>query len=245
MIKLLYPLRDIQITQPFGTSFTWYDPDKKKYVDFYKNLGLNGHQGIDFMAKNGCPVLATHNGEVHKAYFHNGAGNYVEIIDETYKFATGYCHLEKIDVKVGDKIYAGEEIGTADNTGVYTTGSHLHFEFKLLGEYWKTDKTNGYNGCSDPAQYFKNQYGNNWDKPAAYHRYWRKQDWLAEFNMRFKNVWLHKKLGKSLNKIYDTCFINKLVYGAWSFDEAINPAMNFITDYLTKSQMQRGFKPFQ
>lgn len=245
MIKLLYPLRDIQITQPFGASFTWYDPEKKKYVDFYKNLGLQGHQGIDFMAKTGAPVLATHHGKVTKAYFHKGAGNYVEILDETREFATGYCHLEKFDVKAGDPVYAGEEIGTADNTGVYTTGSHLHFEIKLLDEYLKTDKANGYNGCTDPAQYFKNQYGDNWNKPAAYHRYWKKQDWGKDFNTRFKNAWLHRRLGKNINKVNDSGFINKLVYGNWSFEEAINPAMNFITDHLTKEQMKRGLKPFE
>ncbi len=245
MIQLIYPLRDIKVTQPFGTSFTWYDNDKKKYVDFYKNLGFDGHMGIDFMARNGAPVYATHTGKINKAYYNNGAGNYVEIMDESGEFATGYAHLLFFTVKVGDKITMGKQIGLANNTGIYTTGSHTHFEMKLYFLGSVLNKKNGYGGCIDPAPYFKNQYGDKWFEPAAYHRYGIKQNLLAEFNMRFKNVWLHKKLGKQLNKINDTSFINKLVYGGWSFEEAINPAMNEITDNLKKNDYKRGFKPFQ
>lgn len=246
MIALTYPLRDILITQPFGTSFIWYDEKKGKYVDFYQNLGFKGHMGVDFFAKGG-KVLATHNGKINRAYFNQGAGNYVEIIDETGTFATGYCHLASFNVKVGDKVQIGQTIGVPDNTGVYTTGSHLHFEIKLLDKRGNVlNKDNGYNGCVDPSPYFANTYGDKWFEPASYHRYGRKQDWLAEFNMRFKNVWLHKQLGKNrLNKVSDTKFINKLIYGNWSYEEAINPAMNFIADYLKKDDLKRGWKPFE
>jgi hypothetical protein len=106
------------------------------------------------------------------------------------------------------------------------------------------NKDNGYGGCVDPSPYFANQYGDKWYEPACYHRYGRKQDRLAEFNMRFKNVWLHKQLGAQLNKVNDTKFINKLVYGFWSFEEAINPAMNFITNHLKKNDLKRGLTPF-
>jgi len=167
------PLRDIQVTQYFGSSFTWYDPVKKKYVDFYKNLGLNGHQGVDFYAMDGCPVLATHNGKINKAYFNKGAGNYIEIMDEGYRFTTGYCHLKSMNVEKGDSVKIGDIIGYADNTGVYTTGSHLHFELKELSERHDViNKNNGYGGCIDPAPYFTSK---KWNEPAAYHRYGRKQ----------------------------------------------------------------------
>jgi murein DD-endopeptidase MepM/ murein hydrolase activator NlpD len=248
MIKLLLPVRDILVTQPFGTSFTWYDPKKGKYVDFYQNLGFKGHMGIDFLANDGCMIRATHTGKVNKAYFNNGAGNYVEIIDESGEFATGYCHLKNFNVKVGDKIIMGKKIGEADNTGVYTTGSHLHFEIKLLDKNFNVlNKDNGYGGCVDPSQYFANQYGDKWFKPACYHRYGIKQDWLAEFNMRFKNVWLHRQLKKigRLNLVNDTNTINKLVYGGWSLEEAINPAMNYVADHLKKDDLKRGIKPFE
>ena len=245
MIKLNYPLRDIMITQPFGTSFMWFDESKGKYVDFYQNLGYKGHMGLDFFAIGG-KVFATHDGKINKAYFHKGAGNYVEIIDTSGKFATGYAHLESFNVKVGDKVKAYQQIGVPDNTGVYTTGGHVHFEIKRLdGNGAVINKGNGYGGCEDPAPYFANTYGDKWYEPACYHRYGRNQDWLAEFNMRFKNVWLHKQLGKTrINKINDTRFINKLVYGGWSLEEALNPAMNFTADYLKKDDVKRGMKPF-
>lgn len=245
-MKLLLPVRDILITQPFGTSFTWYDKNKGKYVDFYKNLGYDGHMGIDFFAKDGCNVLAAHEGKVNKAYFTKGAGNYIEIITDGY--STGYAHLKDFKVKVGDKVKAGQVIGTADNTGIYTTGSHLHFELKPLDSLDRViQRDNGHNGCIDPAPFFVEQYGKNWYQPAAYHRYGRKADYWAEFNMRFKNYWLHRQLKKinRLNNIYDTIFINKLVYGGWSYDEAINPAMNIIANYIKKDDLKRGIKPFE
>jgi murein DD-endopeptidase MepM/ murein hydrolase activator NlpD len=244
MIQLLLPVKDIQVSQPFGTSFTWFDSKQGRYVDFYQNIGYAGHMGIDFRA-NDCAVLATHSGRINRAYYNQGAGNYVEIIDESGDFSTGYAHLKSFNVKVGDKVTMGKIIGIADNTGVYTTGSHLHFEMKLLDKNSNViNKDNGYGGCIDPSEFFANQHGGKWYEPASYHRYGRKQDWLAEFNMRFKNLWLHRKLGKQLNKIYDTKFINKLVYGGWSFDEALNPAMNFITDHLKKDDYKRGLVPF-
>lgn len=249
-MKLLLPVRDIHITQEFGVSFTWFDKEKGKFVDFYKNLGLNGHMGIDFRAKMGCKVTAAHEGKINKAYFNKGAGNYIEILGtgEADGYATGYAHLEEMHVKEGDRVKAGQVIGTADNTGVYTTGDHLHFELKPVDSLGRaTLKNNGYNGCINPAPFFVEQYGKDWFQPAAYHRYGRKADYWKEFNMRFKNYWLHRQLKKinKLGNIYDNIFINKLVYGFWSFDEAINPAMNFITDHLTKDELKRGLKPFE
>ncbi len=108
------------------------------------------------------------------------------------------------------------------------------------------NKGNGYNGAINPEPYFINQYGDKWYKPASYHRYGRKQEWLAEWQMRFKNIWLHKQLIKigQLYKIYDTEFINALVYGGWDFETVVNPAMHEIWGYLTKVQYQGEARPF-
>jgi len=233
MIKLLLPVRDIFITQPFGVN----------YLNFYKNLGMKGHNGIDFRARRGCPILATHSGIIIRAGQDGGGGIVVEIATDTYK--TIYYHLLKVNVKTGQDVKAGQIIAEADNTGKYTTGDHLHFGFKFIENGKTLNKDNGYNGAVDPTPYFANQYGKFWDRPAAYHRYGRKQEWIAEWKMRFKNAWLHRQLIKrGLNPILGIEPINALVYGGWDFETVINPAMYGQWAYLKKSQIQAGKIPF-
>jgi len=238
MIKLLLPVRDVFITQPFGANF----------VNFYSNLGLKGHNGLDFRAKHGCPILASHAGKVAFSGTDGEGGISItlEFIKNGEGFKTIYYHLLNVNVAIGEKVRAGDIIGFADNTGKYTTGDHLHFGMKLIKNGIVLNCDNGYKGAVDPSPYFANYHGKHWDKPGAYHRYGRKQDWQAEWNMRFKNIWLHRKLitFKQFNKIYDTEFINKLVYGGWDFESAINPAMNEITAHLKKNEYLDGKIPF-
>lgn len=219
-IKLQLPVRDVYITQPFGAN----------YLNFYKKLGLDGHNGIDFRARRGCDVYAAHDGIVLFAGTDGGGGVQVIIWNKAQNFKTIYYHLLDIGDKIhtGIKVTAGEFIGTADNTGIYTTGDNLHFGMKFTDDKGNTvDSNNGYGGAVDPAPYFINEYGDHWDKPSAYHRYGRPQEWFTEFKMRFKNFWLHRQLLKTnqLYKIYDTEFINALVYGGWDFETVMNPAM--------------------
>jgi hypothetical protein len=234
------PVRDIQITQPFGANF----------LDFYAQWGLKGHPGIDFRAKCGCRIIAAHEGIVSWSGRGKDGGIGVEIWDKEKCFKTFYYHHKENSKKIhkGIKVSAGEVIALADNTGKYTTGDHEHFELYFVDEDGNTlNKNNGYGGSVDPAPYFEKEYGRHWDKPAAYHRYGRKQEWLAEFNMRFKNIWLHKQLKKvkQLHKIYDNEFINAMVYGGWDFDSVINPAMCELWKHLKKSEYENGRKPFE
>lgn len=238
-IKLFLPVRDVFITQPFGVN----------YLDFYVNLGMKGHNGIDFRAKRGCPISAAHDGIILFAGSDGDGGIQVIIWNEENKFKTIYYHLLDFNSKLhkGIKVTAGEFIGSADNTGKYTTGDHLHFGMKFTDDKGNTiNSNNGYSGAVDPAPYFANQYGEHWDRPAAYHRYGRRQEWLAEWTMRFKNYWLHRQLLKTnqLYKIYDTEFINALVYGGWDFETVINPAMYEIWSNLKKSEYLDGAKPY-
>ena len=229
-MKLQLPLSDIQVTQPFGAN----------YVDFYKKLGYKGHNGIDFRAKNGCKVYAAHDGIIDWAGEDAGFGIYISIVSsrDGSGIRTRYGHLKEVKVKHNEKVKAGDLIGLADNTGRYTTGDHLHFDLARIYNGGIYEGGNGYNGCIDPADYFKK----DWDKSNSYHRYGREQNWLAEFNMRFKNVWLHRQLLRrnQIYKIKDTEFINALVYGGWSFEEVCNPALYEAWGWMKKDEFNKG-----
>ena len=89
------------------------------------------HQGIDFGAVRGTPVLATGGGKVLKAGRRGGYGKVV-IIDHGNGLSTRYGHLHRISVSAGDMLEAGDEIGTVGSTG-RSTGPHLHYEVRRDG----------------------------------------------------------------------------------------------------------------
>ena len=89
-----------------------------------------GHAGIDFNGETGDPVYAATDGRVQYAEFnYGGYGNLVMIIrsDGTQ---TRYAHLHRIKVAKGERVEAGQLIGTMGSTG-HSSGSHLHFEVRV------------------------------------------------------------------------------------------------------------------
>lgn len=90
------------------------------------------HDGIDYIAKEGTPVLAAADGKVRAAEFSASRGNYI-VIDHTDGFSTVYACLKEMQVSVGDEIKAGSQIGTIGSTGM-STGPHLHLELWLDDE---------------------------------------------------------------------------------------------------------------
>jgi len=141
----------VTITQLFGENAN----------DFYAQLGLKGHNGIDYRTVNWqdakAPVYATHDGYVvsDKNAQSDTAGRYVQLMsDETEidgkpcKVYTLYFHLSKARVSITDLldsawfwkkpqqrfVRAGTLIGYSGNTGQFTTGPHLHFGMYIL---WK------------------------------------------------------------------------------------------------------------
>lgn len=89
-----------------------------------------GHAGLDFNGETGDPVYAATDGRVQYAEFnYGGYGNLVMIMraDGTQ---TRYAHLDKIKVSKGERVSAGDLIGTMGNTG-NSSGSHLHFEVRV------------------------------------------------------------------------------------------------------------------
>ena len=90
------------------------------------------HAGMDFSANTGTPVYATGNGRVKKAGWQSGYGKIV-IVDHGFGYETWYAHLNKYNVRVGQKVIRGEVIGEVGNTGK-STGPHLHYEVHLKGK---------------------------------------------------------------------------------------------------------------
>lgn len=89
------------------------------------------HTGVDIAAPKGTPVLASDGGKVIFAGWKTGYGNCV-VIDHGANLTSMYGHLSSISVKVGQKVYKGKTIGGVGSTGT-STGNHLHFEIRKLG----------------------------------------------------------------------------------------------------------------
>jgi len=89
------------------------------------------HNGIDYAARTGTPVVSSGNGKVIKAGYSKYNGNYVFISHGT-QYVTKYLHLDKKMVKTGQKVKQGQKIGTVGATG-RVTGPHLHYEFLVNG----------------------------------------------------------------------------------------------------------------
>ncbi|TVR04666.1 MAG: M23 family metallopeptidase [Deltaproteobacteria bacterium] len=90
------------------------------------------HNGLDFGAATGTPVLASATGEVLLAgWCGNGPGNCV-VIDHGGGWRSHYFHLSRWRVRAGQRVHQGERIGDVGSTGA-STGPHLHFEIRRDG----------------------------------------------------------------------------------------------------------------
>lgn len=117
-------------------SFTRAPVDGEVSLGFgERNSGLLGkarpsHEGVDLAAKRGAPVIAPKAGVVVIATdrFKNADawGKVVEI-DHGHGLVTRYAHLGDYSVRAGDRVKAGQQIGTVGSSGV-STGPHVHFE---------------------------------------------------------------------------------------------------------------------
>lgn len=90
------------------------------------------HQGVDFGAGTGTPIMAAGGGTVSFAGWHGGHGQYV-MIRHNKELVTAYAHMSRITVKAGQKVRQGEVIGKVGSTGM-STGPHLHYEVWLRGK---------------------------------------------------------------------------------------------------------------
>jgi murein DD-endopeptidase MepM/ murein hydrolase activator NlpD len=104
-----------------------------RYDPFYNVWQL--HAGVDFAAPGGTTIWAVEAGNVFRAGWNGGYGNYTCIYHGTYQgqgFATCYAHQSQILVSAGQQVERGQVIGLVGTTGA-STGTHLHFEVRLDG----------------------------------------------------------------------------------------------------------------
>lgn len=110
------------------------------------------HMGCDFAAPKGTPVYATGDGII-KAVSSNLGGYGKEIqIDHGFGYMTRYAHLEKFNVRPGQRVKRGELIGYVGNTGL-STAPHLHYEIIRNGV--KIDPVHYFYKDLSPGEYEK------------------------------------------------------------------------------------------
>ena len=99
------------------------------------------HEGLDFEAPVGTPILAAGAGVVASAGKNPAYGLMVDL-DHGAGVSTRYAHASKILVQPGDIVRQGQKIAEVGSTG-RSTGPHLHFEVRVNG------------GPRDPMRYLR------------------------------------------------------------------------------------------
>lgn len=116
-----YPTKSNHITSTFG-------PRSYRY-----------HYGTDIGLQRGDTIYACFDGEVRLVrYDRHGYGHYV-LIRHNNNLETISAHLSKVLVKPNQVVKSGDPIGLGGSSG-RSTGPHLHFEMRLLGNAFNTQK---------------------------------------------------------------------------------------------------------
>ncbi|MFH0754040.1 MAG: M23 family metallopeptidase [Candidatus Omnitrophota bacterium] len=144
--------KDIRTNHPNKTAnIQWMFPQHVKYQYSDKSSTPTGHHhgAWDIFTNRNEPVLSLTDGIVIVARDNwyldennmpkNGlsskAGNAVLIYDPWHKIYTYYAHLNTVNIKEGQKIFAGTKLGTVGTTGLNASkkekSPHLHFEIKI------------------------------------------------------------------------------------------------------------------
>jgi murein DD-endopeptidase MepM/ murein hydrolase activator NlpD len=99
--------------------------------DLFGPRGNRFHPGLDLPAPVGAPVAAGARGRVAYAGVLAGYGLLV-VVAHRDGVRTFYGHLSRVDVRIGERVAAGAEVGRVGATGD-ATGPHVHFEVRVRG----------------------------------------------------------------------------------------------------------------
>ncbi|WP_299588273.1 M23/M56 family metallopeptidase [uncultured Microbulbifer sp.] len=116
----IVPIKNARVSSQFGD---------------LSSIRKNPHRGTDFAAALGTVIVAPAGGVIVVSTDHYKHKNYgkIIIIDHGDNSQTLYSHLDSREVEVGQKVKAGQKIGTVGVSGK-VTGPHLHFELIEHGE---------------------------------------------------------------------------------------------------------------
>jgi murein DD-endopeptidase MepM/ murein hydrolase activator NlpD len=89
------------------------------------------HEGLDFPAATGTPIVAAASGKVVYTGWHPQYGKILEI-DHGNGLVSRYAHVSQFAAAEGDLVVRGQRVASVGSTG-RSTGPHLHFEVRLNG----------------------------------------------------------------------------------------------------------------
>lgn len=129
---------------PYSGKFSWPLPSSGTLTSPYgwRNLwgSRNFHSGTDIAMPKGTTIMAAAPGTVVKSGMYNSYGNYV-VVDHGGGVMTGYAHMSRRSVSVGQTVSTGQKLGEVGSTG-NSSGNHLHFQVFINGS------------TTDPMKYF-------------------------------------------------------------------------------------------
>ena len=120
---LRLPLGDVRRTGDFG--------DRRLYRYADGNTATTIHNGVDFGVPTGTVVAAAGGGTVAMARERIVTG-FTVVIEHLPGVYSLYYHLDALTVREGQRVFAGDPIGTVGSTGL-ATGPHLHWEVRAAG----------------------------------------------------------------------------------------------------------------
>jgi len=120
MVQAVFPALSRLITSDYG-------PRKAP-----KKGASTFHKGIDIGGAEGSPILAALSGIIERVGQDGGYGNFLRMLSDNGDEQL-YGHASGFNVKPGQRVKAGQQIGKIGNTGI-STGPHLHFEASRKGK---------------------------------------------------------------------------------------------------------------
>ena len=136
MFALWEPNTPLEWTTPFQRPIDDYFELSSNYGTRRSNNGgpySTYHEGVDYSAYKGTPVMAAAAGTVVLAELLPVRGNSV-VIDHGAGVYTGMYHLSELETAVSNTVQAGDVIGLVGTTGL-STGNHLHWDL-IVNTVW-------------------------------------------------------------------------------------------------------------